>query len=140
MSWIPYKAMESIITTMQRQINIFDSPLGISYQIRWISIMAYSKNVAAFPCQSALNTCFVFRITRSPITPSNTSFITRNITGASINGKRVKRQMSIAPCVNLSAIGSKTLPSALTIWNRLAIYPSAKSVAPDSSSTIAVHI
>ena len=27
--------------------------------------MAYSRNVAAFPCQSALNTCFVFLIIKT---------------------------------------------------------------------------
>ena len=48
-------------------------------------------------------------------------------------GKRVNRQINIAACVSLSATGSSIFPKLLIPWNLLAIYPSARSVRPDSN-------
>ena len=48
-------------------------------------------------------------------------------------GKRVNRQINIAACVSLSATGSSIFPKLLILWNLLAIYPSARSVRPDSN-------
>ena len=41
--------------------------------------------------------------------------------------------------VSLSATGSSIFPKLLILWNLLAIYPSARSVRPDSDVNLSVY-
>jgi CheY-like chemotaxis protein len=93
----------------------------------------YNKKVTIFPCQSAPCTFPVFHITRHPLTTIYSSLPAIITIKRSICGKRVNRQINIAACVSLSATGSSIFPKLLILWNLLAIYPSARSVRPDSN-------
>ena len=93
----------------------------------------YNKKVTIFPCQSAPCTFPVFRITRHPLTTIYSSLPAIITIKRSTCGKRVNRQINIAACVSLSATGSSIFPKLLILWNLLAIYPSARSVRPDSN-------
>lgn len=51
----------------------------------------------------------------------------------SYDGLPFEKFVNIAACVSLSATGSSIFPKLLILWNLLAIYPSARSVRPDSN-------
>lgn len=121
------------IIIAHKPINRSDT-IGVMWNhIICTAAVPYNKKVTIFPCQSAPCTFPVFRITRHPLTTIYSSLPAIITIKRSTCGKRVNRQINIAACVSLSATGSSIFPKLLILWNLLAIYPSARSVRPDSN-------
>ena len=131
--WIIYRATDMAIIIAHKPINRSDT-IGVMWNhIICTAAVPYNKKVTIFPCQSAPCTFPVFRITRHPLTTIYSSLPAIITIKRSTCGKRVNRQINIAACVSLSATGSSIFPKLLILWNLLAIYPSARSVRPDSN-------
>lgn len=131
--WIIYRATDMTIIIAHKPINRSDT-IGVMWNhIICTAAVPYNKKVTIFPCQSAPCTFPVFCITRHPLTTIYSSLPAIITIKRSTCGKRVNRQINIAACVSLSATGSSIFPKLLILWNLLAIYPSARSVRPDSN-------
>ena len=132
--WIIYRATDMTIIIAHKPINRSDT-IGVMWNhIICTAAVPYNKKRLLSFHASLHHVLFLsFCITRHPLTTIYSSLPAIITIKRSTCGKRVNRQINIAACVSLSATGSSIFPKLLILWNLLAIYPSARSVRPDSN-------
>ena len=126
-----YSAKDTAMAAVVRTISAWDTAVGMSANSRCDSARTSRNTVATLPCSSAPSTRPEVRMASRLVTPTTASRRIIRISGTQKAVNRVTRQMSIAPWVSLSAMGSSSLPTSLTMLKRRAILPSSRSVSAD---------